>query len=266
MVRTLSKIRRLKKKKSLYRHKVFWIMIFLASFVTTIGYFLLFSSVIQIQAITIRGIEGELKEQVLSQTESLVQKKIGFWNTKSVMLAESGRIQKEVLSLFPEIESVQVKRKLRDGLEVNVQQRIGVAVWCSDSCFALDVHGVIFRKKDSQALDFVLRDSKDAVSLGEQVVPVNLLSSVLSFRKDTEGLSGLKDANVRVASVFFASETASHWKTSEGWEIILNPKGDMAWQFTKLQAVLEKKISSQQRPKLDYIDLRFGDQAYIKYR
>ena len=53
--------------------------------------------------------------------------------------------------------------------------------------------------------------------------------------------------------------------TKEGWNILLDIKEDMGWQQIKLQIVLEQKIPLEKRGELEYIDLRFGDQAYIKY-
>ena len=54
--------------------------------------------------------------------------------------------------------------------------------------------------------------------------------------------------------------------TKEGWRILLDLKENMEWQQTKLQLVLEQKIPLEKRGELQYIDLRFGDQAYIKYQ
>ena len=53
---------------------------------------------------------------------------------------------------------------------------------------------------------------------------------------------------------------------SEGWDSYIDPREDMTWQKTKLVEVLEKQIPLEKRTNVEYIDVRFGDQAYFKYR
>ena len=55
-------------------------------------------------------------------------------------------------------------------------------------------------------------------------------------------------------------------KTSEDWEVYLNPQEDINWQLTKLGAVLEEEIPLEKRKDLEYIELRFGNFAPYKYR
>ena len=43
-----------------------------------------------------------------------------------------------------------------------------------------------------------------------------------------------------------------------------NPVEVLCLQETKLQEVLEKQISPEKRSRLQYIDVRFGNQAYVK--
>ena len=51
---------------------------------------------------------------------------------------------------------------------------------------------------------------------------------------------------------------------TEGWEIYFTQEEDRSWQETKLREVLEKQIPPEKRSRLQYIDVRFGNQAYVK--
>lgn len=53
--------------------------------------------------------------------------------------------------------------------------------------------------------------------------------------------------------------------TEEGWRILWNEHDDLSSQMTRLATVLREKVR-ERRPKLEYIDLRFGDRLYLKYR
>ena len=52
----------------------------------------------------------------------------------------------------------------------------------------------------------------------------------------------------------------------DNWEIYFDLEGDVDWQLTKLNAVLEEKIPKDRRGDLEYIELRFGNFAPYKYK
>jgi cell division septal protein FtsQ len=51
---------------------------------------------------------------------------------------------------------------------------------------------------------------------------------------------------------------------SEGWQIYTDPQLNPNLQLRNLSLVLDNKINSDERLKLEYIDLRFGDRVYYK--
>ena len=51
----------------------------------------------------------------------------------------------------------------------------------------------------------------------------------------------------------------------EGWDIYLNMQKDIEWQITKIETVFLEELSQEKRENLLYIDVRFGDQVYLKY-
>ncbi|MBI2113331.1 MAG: hypothetical protein HYT50_02015 [Candidatus Wildermuthbacteria bacterium] len=180
-----------------------------------------------------------------------------------------GTAEQDILSSFPLVGEVDVRRTFKRTVEVVLRERKEIAVWCSAQsvCFSMDKEGVVFEKKDPAAKDFVIYDyiEKASVALGQKALEGDLLSFVVLFKNSIESSRILKEEGVEFHSLSLLSDTRIHWKSSQGWQAYTNPKGDASWQFTKLEAVIDKKISSAQRGNLDYIELRFGDQAYIKY-
>ncbi|PIW92789.1 MAG: hypothetical protein COZ88_00305, partial [Candidatus Nealsonbacteria bacterium CG_4_8_14_3_um_filter_34_13] len=53
-------------------------------------------------------------------------------------------------------------------------------------------------------------------------------------------------------------------KMPQGLQIFLNPEENLDWQLEKLKILLKEKISKDALKNLEYIDLRFGNQAIIK--
>ncbi len=99
------------------------------------------------------------------------------------------------------------------------------------------------------------------LKLGDRVLEKELLSSILEIE------SKLKN-NLKIIpeEALVVSEERINLKTSEGWEIYLNPKGDIEWQLTKLRVDLEEEIPQERRKDLEYIELRFGNFAPYKYK
>ena len=80
-----------------------------------------------------------------------------------------------------------------------------------------------------------------------------LLSKILEINTE------LKNLEILAKEVLIVSDDRLNVETQEDWEIYFNPKKDLNWQLTKLKAVLEENYL----PK-EYIDLRFGDRAFVK--
>jgi hypothetical protein len=185
-----------------------------------------------------------------------------------MFLLKRDKMEQLVLKQFPEVENLRVFRDFPETLVIRVITRKKVAQWCDtkSSCFALDAHGVIFRPDDSADLMKIFPNDSQKLALGERVVEVSLLGRLLELQKKVEHIDLLKQAKVRVLSSGIVSNKRSVFSLSEGWKIFFNPEESLDWQVTKLRLVLEKKIPTEKRGKLEYVDVRFGNQAYLKYR
>ncbi|MCH7604650.1 hypothetical protein IID24_01535 [Patescibacteria group bacterium] len=74
------------------------------------------------------------------------------------------------------------------------------------------------------------------------------------------------DEEIRIVLYTIVSGARVNAETSEHWDMYINPKKNIEWQVEKLRTVFEKNVPPERRGELEYIDLRFGDQAFIKYR
>ena len=99
------------------------------------------------------------------------------------------------------------------------------------------------------------------LKLGDRVLEKELISAILEIESKLEN-----DLKIPIEEVLVVSDERINIKTSDGWEIYLNPKGDIEWQLTKLRVDLEEEIPQERRKDLEYIELRFGNFAPYKYR
>ena len=55
-------------------------------------------------------------------------------------------------------------------------------------------------------------------------------------------------------------------KTNAGWHIYLKMNDDIKAQLENLDLTLKNSIAPDEQSKLEYIDLRFGEKVYYKYK
>ena len=249
-----------------------------------LGYGLFFTPVFQIKHIEVQGAQKVPAEKLQELTREHIPKKFAFLSINNLFLANVGRVAQEVQAAFPEIETVAVDTTFPDKIKVTIKERGAVAVWCQQKnftvevsegeeqaarsvreCFAMDSGGVIFEQKEPEG-EVVIFGGKSEAVLGEQVLAQELLSNILLFQKQMDAAALFQEVGLRVSGITVFSEDRANARISEGWEIYLNPADNIDWQTTKAKLVLDQEIPFAKRPLLEYIDLRFGDQAYIKYR
>lgn len=247
---------RIKKKGSFLKNRFFWLGLSIAVFVELVLYVVVLFPFFQIQEVRVEGNVAISENKIKSVVLQNLWKRFLFFPTASILLADTRGIRDDLLLALVELKTVSIRRKLPDVLAVSVQEKRTVALWCQDRCFALDKEGIAFKEVDLSP-DFPIVGSLKEVpeNLGETIVQKDALLAILDFSRE-----------VNVSSFTIISENQINANISEGWSIYFTHTMDLSWQITKLQTVLENKIPLEKRKKLEYIDVRFGDQAYIKYR
>lgn len=262
------KYRNIRKKRSffgvLFKSRFFWVFLAVLGIGGFSVYGAAFSQIFQIEEIRIEGISQEMQKELKISLEEFMPSRILFWETKNLLLVNGEKLRMKILEAFPEIESITLHKDFPGVLAANVKERERVATWCSSdsTCFDMDMEGVLFREGSSSDPITLYDEEKETGAPGEKVVEKSSLLALFRF----QDLLETQEANLRLGSGNILSSTRWNLRTSEQWDIYMNPQEGVDWQLTKLQTVLEKQISLQKRKNLAYIDLRFGDQAYVKYQ
>lgn len=252
---------RYKRKKPIFRQQFFWLGILALIAAGGIFYFLFFLEVFNVEKIVISGNEKIAKEDIESMVEQRLESRIFFLKTKSIFAVDLEQIKKDILDHFPQIAIVKVSRGFFDAVNIVITERQTLAVWCADKCFLLDGEGIIFEEVFEANPGLLLLKTKSvAGELGGEVIDKELLFQILGIKEKTEA-----STKISVKEALVVSEERLNMKTSEGWQIYFNLKGDLDWQITELGPVLEKQIPVGKRGQLEYIDLRFT-RVYYKYR
>lgn len=236
-------------------------VLFLIAFLI-IFYLICFYCLFQIKRIEIEGNQKVRTRNIRNLVEVYLSKKIIFWDSRSIFLADLGKIKKEILDHFPQIREVLAQRRFPDELIISVKERrpIGI-IRKDDDYFFIDREGVMFEKADnqeSQWLEIIPPDTNKNLKIGEIIIEKKLIWCVAEIEKQ------LEKKEIPLHSIKIVSRERANALTQEGWEIYFNLDDDISRQIFHLDLVLKKKIPPSKRKDLEYIDLRFGNQIFYK--
>jgi cell division septal protein FtsQ len=175
------------------------------------------------------------------------------------LLIKLDPIKNEILKNFPQISFVEIKRKFPSTLVFKITERKEVAAFCQkEDCYLVDKEGIVFERGGDQGILKIGRENFESeIKPGDRVIEKEILEKILEISKKIE---------FGIEKVSIISEDNLHFKTSQGFEIFIDPQKDIDWQITKLKVALENAIPKEKIGDLEYIDLRFGNFAYPKYK
>ena len=261
MKKTFRKPHQIKRKRSIFRNRFFWLGILIFVFLSSIFYFLFLSRTFQVEMIIVTGEEKVSAEDIKLLVEKKLENKILFFKTRSIFLVNLDEIKNDILNNFPQIAEVEIGRGFPDALNILVVERLSLVIWCQENnCFLLDNEGVIFEKVVEFEPKFLKINNlilKTDLELGGKVIEKENLNLILEIEKKVK-----ENLKINIGEFIIVSEERLNAKTAEGWEIYLNPKENIDWQLTKLNLILEERIPPEKRRNVEYIDLRF-EKVYI---
>lgn len=255
---------RMKRKKPVYKNKVFgFAVIFLALF-AVILYLSCFLPKVQIEEIRISGNQKIQTDAIKNYILAEAGKSIMFLPSKSIFLFSPKKAEENILAAFSQIDKIKIDRDFFNTLDVVVAERKPSAFFCrQENCFLIDEQGVAFERGSSTEGLLKISDEQnsDSLELFGQALGENDLSKILLINSKLKN-----DLGIDVGEFLISSQDRLIALTKEGWNIYFYLKGDVDWQLTKLKAVLDEKIPQEKRKNLEYIELRFENLAPFKYK
>lgn len=251
-------------------------------------WFLGFSGALRIIDIEVRGNDQvpaweirDAVEEVLAGRAWLVLPK------RSVLFASEDEIAAALTERFV-LESAEVTKRPPHGLEVAVKERVSsILLQMPDGSQALlDLNGAVMRTfRPEEAVDVVRRagpsldegegrrkkeyhvlhdDRDEAFRLRDQAVGADVVAAAIALPNLIKERFG--DAPfLQELRIDGAKSTTLRAVMSEGWTIYLDAAQPLEGQVTNAEIVLRTKVGAD-RPRLDYIDVRFGEKVFFKLK
>ena len=243
--------KRFKRKESIFQNRFFWLFLFILILIFGLSYLFIFSKAFRIKEIKILNSDDSLKLKV----EEVIKNEIG----KNIFLVNLKEINKEILSQFPEIAELNLKRKFPRTLSIQIEKREPVGIWCYQSynkCFFINREGIIFKEIEKELIEegviILSLKEREVLALGKEILVPQILELILKIEKDLR-----ENLKIEIEDFTIVSEKRLNLRTNENWEIYFNLEKDTRLELTKLKVLLEKEISPEERRNLEYIDLRF---------
>jgi len=174
---------------------------------------------------------------------------------------------------FPRVVEIKISKKLPDKLRIEIVERKFFSLLCGSdfinasstpNCFFIDQTGFVYEKAPIATGSLILKiftNNKNIATKGKMIDA----ETMKQVRSATENFSFLLGSSLVAFQI--NSDTPKELKavTSGGYRLYLNREDDFKQTFTSLKVLLEKEIGDK-IPRLDYVDLRFGNKIFYKFR
>ena len=266
----LASSRRLKRKRILFRVAL-GATGFLVLFAAVSALF--YISAVRIKNISVSGNSTLESGEIISAASGFLRGKyFGIYPRDNILIFPKEEISAGLAEKFGRIKKVVVEGDFPDSLLINITERKPTALFCgaqpeADSreedfvCFFIDEDGIVFERapdfSDNVYVKFYA-ESEDGVS---EKIP----EKISGFKKMMKFTEAARRGGVDIMKVVMEKEGLRKFYISEGWYIMLKENDDFQTALENLELALEEKIKDS-RKYLEYIDLRFGNKLFYKYK
>lgn len=273
--------RQRRRRKSILKLNFFLLGIFLF-LGGVVGFF--YIPKFRIGEISIEGANVLDKEQLKEEIAGWLKGKFfKIFPYNNIFIFPQAGITAGLLQKFPVLKKISFTRDFSRKLSVLVGERKAEALWClnktstspdsgepastsasqgGDSCAFVDENGFIFQPAPSFSGGIFLKffDEREKTSdIGEEMISASEFQKLLSFKEF------LNQNNMDVSQIVLKDNGEYEVNLKEGWHILLNSKNEPNLSFNNLKLILDSNIK-EKRPRLEYVDLRFGNKVFFKLK
>lgn len=255
----------IKKQRFVFKLKLYGILIFLLFFLTGAGYLTVYSSFFKINNIAL--IDAENKQananeiiEGLKNSFNKQSKLTSFLGADNILIWQN-KPDETFFKNHPRIIDLTIKKDyLNKKIEIKIDERVKLGVWCRLSCFWFDENGVIFEEApmvEGEMIYKITDSSNRELTLGDRVLDENLFNNLILIFKTLEraglNLKTLRLENLSAQEIIAESPLVP--------KIYFSLRFDPDFSLSVFENL--KKINLE---KVEYLDLRIKNRAYYKLK
>ena len=237
--------------------------------------------VFQIQKIFISGLSTVNEEDVRKEvTSALVGSYFaGLISYRFLFAVPTQTIVDAIKHKFSLIAEVHIEKEFPDTLTIGVKERTMFGILCNDAanlealtdkgyvdiqCAYVDTQGVAYESAPKTHGFLITKISTDApmIAIGQVSVDPLMMQRITDLNTKLPAVIGSPIVEYRLrGNVAREVRVVSNM----GFSLIINRDDDLDHALSVLGTILKKEIGSK-RKNLDYIDLRFGNKVFYKFK
>jgi len=259
--RSYKKPYRAKRKKPLLAKASFWRTLGATAAAGGAVWVVCFCPALEVKEVNVEGAQKINRQDCAQLIQDEINKKIAFFDSKSILLFNLDQAKKEILAKFPQVQDIKIVRQFPSKIYASVEERRGVAVYVDarGKRYSVDIQGIAFEEAADPVEVIQIADSRASeILVGGPAISKELLDGILRMKGAIDG-----EGKVTVADARIETLERINLQTSEGWYIYFNPLRDINEQLVKLDAVLADGSFVAKRANLEYVDIRFT-RVYLK--
>jgi|SRR3989344_736413 len=211
-----------------------------------------------------KELENKVRTELTGQYAFLVPR-------SSIFLAGVESLSAFLKKEFPVIGEIRLEKKFPNTLSISVSERKVLGILCNDleekeniSCVYIDTKGFAVDKAPNSTGSLIVKVRTD---FSELTVGSNVLDSTVVERILFLGSELKKKTGAGAIEYEYSSKNPKDivLRTHEGFRILFLKDSNFENVFKVLRRVLDEEIKDR-RAKLDYVDLRFGNKVFFKFR
>lgn len=260
--------KRLRKKRFLRKFTFLFLFLLLFSF-SILSFFYL--PYFKIKKISIGGNSTISSEKLTAEVLNYLEEKdLKIFPRDNILILSKDRLKEDILNRFSRIKEININKSFFDTLSLEVKERNNEAIFCLDDkreqCDFLDENGITFEKAPyfSAGVFLSFFDQRQGSSTPTWESNSQVISQE-QFKKLIEFKNLVQEKNIKVSDITLKKEGVYQLDTDEGWYILLNEQNESRLSFENLKSTLDSIIKTK-RGQLDYIDLRFGNKVFYKFK
>lgn len=225
---------------------------------------------VTLQSIQVVGAKDISPEEVHTIADSsLTSDSFSYISPRNMFFFSKDAITSAIRNAFPRVASVSVSRDslLAQTATVTIKERVPYGVWCAADCFFLDENGYIFDELAStspQRASVKYRfegalSNTEATPLGQTFLP-NYFASIRTLIQE------LERASFYVQGVRVEDEYDFRVLLDRGYALRASFGAKPEDLVKNLELILASDALRGREGEILYVDLRFGNRVYYKFK
>jgi hypothetical protein len=230
------------------------------------------------QNITVSG--AEHLSPVLVQkfvSEKLIQSSRGFISGRNIFVYDYAPLETDIVLNFPRVRAAHVSRDttLGNGLVIALEEREPFAQWCEGSqgttCYLVDDIGVVFAPawgvaSTTLTTPYVFRGLLSTSTIAVNEKPFGEVFAPGHFAGITTLMTLLTENGVHPLGARLESDADFSVPLQEGYYLKASFGAEPDTLSKNLALILGAEALKGKSQSLEYVDLRFGNRVYYKFK